>query len=214
MPSRSPSSRPKAVAARHSAAAASPVGGPGAVGIWWRLALIAAVGVLVYWNALSNPFIFDDHPTIETNPQIREWWNLPQVFAAEQGSPVAGRPFVTWTLALNYAMGGLDPRGYHIANLAIHVGCALLLLGLVRRTLTLPGLAARFGRDASNIALAAGLIWIVHPLKSEVVDYTAQRTEGLMALFYLLAMYASVRALTSKGRATAWKTGAVLSCAI
>jgi tetratricopeptide (TPR) repeat protein len=178
-----------------------------------RLALIVLAGVLVYWNTLSNPLIFDDHPTIVANPQIREWWNLPQVFAAEQGSPVAGRPLVSWTLAINYALGGLEPTGFHIGNIAIHIGCGLLIFALVRRTLLRPELMVRFAGAEANIAFAAALLWTLHPLNTEVVDYTSQRTEGLMALFYLLTIYACIRAL-EPARTGAWIVAAVVCSAL
>ena len=45
-------------------------------------------------------------------------------------------------------------------------------------------------------SFAVALIWVLHPLNSEAVDYLTQRTESMMALFYLLTLYASVRALT------------------
>jgi tetratricopeptide (TPR) repeat protein len=177
------------------------------------MALIVLAGVLVYWNSLGNPFIFDDRPTIVANPQLHEWWNLPQVFAAEQGSPVAGRPLVTWTFAINYAIGGLDPAGFHLGNIAIHIGCALLIFGLVRRTLLRPGLSSRFAGREADIAFAAALLWVIHPLNTEVVDYTSQRTEGLMALFYLLTIYACVRAL-EPARAGLWQMSAVVCSAL
>jgi tetratricopeptide (TPR) repeat protein len=179
----------------------------------WPIALIVLISVFIFWNSLGNPFIFDDRPTIVANPQIHEWWNLPQVFAAEQGSPVAGRPLVTWTLAINYALGGLDPAGFHLGNIAIHIGCALLIFGLVRRTLLRSGLSARYAGMEADIAFAAALLWAVHPLTTEVVDYTSQRTEGLMALFYLLTIYACVRAI-EPARAALWQTVAVLCSAL
>ena len=49
----------------------------------------------------------------------------------EQGSPLAGRPLVSLTFAVNYALGGLDVRGYRLVNIAIHVICALLLFAIV-----------------------------------------------------------------------------------
>jgi tetratricopeptide (TPR) repeat protein len=39
-----------------------------------HLLLLAVCGALVYANALSGPFIFDDEPAIERNPAIRQLW--------------------------------------------------------------------------------------------------------------------------------------------
>src|SRR6185369_2023491 len=101
-----------------------------------------------------------------------------------------GRPLVNVTFAINYAIGDLSERGYHIANLAIHIACALLLFAIVRRTLE---------KESLFLALGAALFWMVHPLQSEAVDYVTQRTESLMALFYLTTLYAAIRARERRG---------------
>ena len=179
----------------------------------WRAAVIVIVGVLTYANGLANPFVFDDYPAIVDNPQVRDWTNLPQVLTAMQGSPVAGRPLVAFTFALNDAVDGLNATGYRLVNLVIHLACALLLGGIVRRTLRLPVLGVPFAARADDVGFVAALVWTVHPLGSEVVDYVTQRTESLMAVFYLLTLYATVRALTST-RASAWRGLAVLTCGL
>ena len=50
---------------------------------------------------------------------------------------MAGRPVVNLTFAVNYAIGGLDVTGYHVANLVVHLLAALMLYGIVRRALRL-----------------------------------------------------------------------------
>ena len=114
-------------------------------GVWLRAALIVLAGALAYANALSGPFVLDDQDTIVVNEQIRQLWPPSVVLFPALELPVAGRPVVNVSFALNYAAGGLDVRGYHIVNIAIHIACALLLFGIVRRTLNLPSLRDRFG---------------------------------------------------------------------
>ena len=123
------------------------------------------------------------------------------VLFPERELPVAGRPVVNVSFAVNYAMGELNVRGYHIGNIAIHVLCAILLFAVLRRTLQLPAIPARLAERSTDLAFAVALIWAVHPLNSEVVDYITQRTESMMALFYLLTLYGSVRAAAAAGRA-------------
>ena len=48
--------------------------------------------------------------------------------------------------------------------------------------------------SADSTALAAALLWMLHPLQSEAVDYITQRSESLMALFFLLTLYCAIRA--------------------
>jgi protein O-mannosyl-transferase len=92
-------------------------------------------GVLVYLNSLSAPFIFDDQTSILNNSQIRRLWPPTVPLSPGRETPVAGRPIVNLTFAINYAAGGLDVRGYRLTNLAIHLLAALTLFGVVHRTL-------------------------------------------------------------------------------
>lgn len=101
--------------------------------------------------------------------------------------------------------------GYHAFNLAVHVLAALLLFGVVRRTLELRPAEAGPPLAVPDIACAAALLWSVHPLTSEPVSYLTQRTESLMAMFFLLALYANVRSHTSR-RPAGWMTVAVAAC--
>jgi len=169
--------------------------------------LLVVVGAVVYANSLSGPFIYDDIPSIVENEDIRQLWPIWSTHTA-----VSGRPVAQFSLAINYAIGGLDVRGYHLVNIAVHLLCALTLFGIVRRTLLGEKLRPRFGRAAGGIALTCSLLWMVHPLQTECVDYLTQRTESLMGLFSLLTLYCAIRAMDSGRRA--WGSASVLSCAL
>jgi tetratricopeptide (TPR) repeat protein len=180
---------------------------------WWPAAVIVAAGFLTYLNSLSGPFVFDDYLSVLQNSHIRRWWDLRSVLFPEQDSPFAGRPLVNFSFALNYAIGGLDVRGYHLVNIAVHLVCGLLVYGVVRRTLELPSLRNKFGSVSVWLAFAIASIWTLHPLNTEAVDYLTERTESLMALFYLLTMYASIRAVGSEWMSK-WTALALASCAL
>jgi hypothetical protein len=183
-----------------------------APGRHWRAALIVVAGFLAYWNSFSGPFVFDDVASVVENQQIREWWHVGGLLTSERELPVAGRPLVNASFALNYALGGLDVRGYHAWNVAVHLVCALLVFGLVRLTLQQPALRHRFGARALDLAFAVALLWALHPLNTEAVDYVTQRTESMMALFYLATLVASSRAATEESRRR-WPIAAVALCA-
>ncbi len=150
--------------------------------------------LLVYANSLSAPFVFDDHLSITENPTIRQLWPLstPLSPPSGQGLTVEGRPLLNLSLALNYAISGTSPLGYHATNIAIHALAALTLFGLVRRTLL--GLGVQ---PATLLALCAALPWAVHPLQTESVTYVVQRTESLMGLLYLATIYCFARSTVS-----------------
>ena len=180
-------------------------------GIALRAAIIVLAGAVVYLNSLAAPFIFDDNTAILNNQQIRQLWPLTVPLSPQRDTPVAGRPIVSLSLAVNYAIGELDVTGYRVFNVAVHLLAALTLFGVVRRTLHLPSLAPTFGVHATNLAWVIALIWTLHPLQTEVVDYVTQRTESMMGLCYLLTLYCSVRALeSSPGR---WHLAAIVACA-
>lgn len=164
--------------------------------------VLTAAAFLVYFNSVAAPFIFDDDHAIVINEQIRHIST--SLSPTEQGSPLAGRPVVSLTFAINYALGGLDPRGYRLVNIAIHAVNALLLFAITARTLP-PSPKA----SADHLAFAIALIWMVHPLVTEPVDYVSQRTELMMATFLLATLYFGASA-SSRSR-SGQRTRSVLS---
>ena len=138
---------------------------------------------------------------------------------------VAGRPLVNVSLALNYAINdalGVDQRsdpdgpnktvGYHVLNLLLHIACGLLLFGIIRRTIDRDRSAAA-NVDAQRVAGFAVLLWLVHPIQTEAVDYVIQRTELLVSLCYAGTLYASIRAWDSKKHSARWCVACVVACA-
>jgi tetratricopeptide (TPR) repeat protein len=173
------------------------------------LALIAIV-LLAYANSLAGEFVFDDQSSVVENTSIRSLWPPGAVLLPPAEAGICGRPFANLTMALNYALHGLDVRGYHVVNLSLHVISALILFGLVRRTIMLPALAGRFVAEATGIALAVAALWALHPVQTNTVSYISQRVEGLMGLSYLATLYSFLRYATSGSRR--WAALAVTSC--
>ncbi|HVW20135.1 MAG TPA: tetratricopeptide repeat protein [Opitutaceae bacterium] len=169
---------------------------------WLAFALLAAAVAAAYAGSLGGVFVMDDLPAIVDNRALRRGSAQALLPPAGSGDTGAGRPVLNLTLALNYAAGGLAPRGYHLVNLGIHLAAALALLGILRRLGS--GLGFAFG---------ASLLWAVHPLNTEAVTYVVQRAESLMGLFYLLTLYAFVRAAAGgSARPARWYALSVLAC--
>jgi tetratricopeptide (TPR) repeat protein len=173
----------------------------------WLALLLAAVAVAAYVNSFHNPFVFDDDEAIVTNASIRHLSPIGDVLAPPSNNPTAGRPLVNLTFAINYALSGFSTTGFRATNLLIHLAGALLLLGIVRRTLLRhPDVAS--GVDAAWAGFAAALLWLLHPLQTETIDYITQRTESLAGLFVLLTVYAAMRGMAAK-RPARWYVLAV-----
>ena len=168
---------------------------------WWRILLLAG-GLAVYSNSFTAPFVFDDQGSIVENSHIRHLWPLRDVLLGPSQSSIAGRPVVGLSLALNYAWGGLTSWTYRAGNLSIHLLAGLLLFGIVRRGLTSEHVSPPLRVSADGLAFAAALIWLIHPLQTEVIDYITQRTESMMGLWYLLTFYAAMRAMSDTGAVT------------
>jgi tetratricopeptide (TPR) repeat protein len=183
--------------------------------------LLAAQGILIaalllaYSNSFGVPFLMDDVHSIVENGAIQQLSPLSDVLfpPPESGRTVEGRPMVSVSVALNYALGGLNVWGYHAFNLAVHALAALTLFGLVRRTLQLPRWRARFEGVATPLALAVALLWGLHPLQTESVTYIIQRAESMVGLFYLLTLYSVVRG-ELVGGSSRWFIGAIVFCAL
>ncbi|MCK5849485.1 MAG: hypothetical protein KAH23_01120 [Kiritimatiellae bacterium] len=166
--------------------------------------LIITVGVFAYLNSFAGVFVFDDFHTIIRNPFIGDLWA--QILNST-------RPVVNFTFFLNYKIGGFKAADYHAVNLLIHIIAGLLLFGIIRRTLELPGLAQHYGGAGPGLAAAVSAIWLVHPIQTAGVTYIVQRAESLMGLFYLLTLYCAVAGCRSS-KPHRWHTAAIVSCAV
>jgi protein O-mannosyl-transferase len=176
------------------------------------IAVLVIAVIATFANGLAVPYLLDDFASIPGNPTIRSLRLLADVLFPPPTIYTAGRPVLNLSFALNYAIGGTSVTGYHVANILIHTLGAVVLFGLVRRTLQLPRLRDRFGHAAAMLAFVTAAVWAVHPIQVVSVTYLSQRAEALMALFYLLTLYGFVRGVTT-GRG-AWHACAMVSCAL
>jgi tetratricopeptide (TPR) repeat protein len=177
----------------------------------WALGSIVLAALLAYANRLSGPFIFDDLGSIPQNSLIGHPGRFMEAYAIPRGETVANRPLLELSLAINYALGGENVRGYHAVNLLIHILAALALFGLARRTFLQPVLQDRYGRDALLLGWAVATLWAVHPMQTQAVTYIVQRAESLASLFYLLTLYCFARAVQSRSSGR-WLVLSVACC--
>ncbi len=173
----------------------------------WMPAVLAGAALVCYLTSFSGRFILDDDKHIVQNQAIQ------QVSSAWELIAKSSRPVVSVTLAVNYALGGLNVWGYHAVNLTIHVLAGLTLFAVIRRALLCQRVRDRYGREASWLALVCALLWVVHPLQTQSVTYIIQRGESLMGLFYLLTLYCLLGGADA-GRPVWWHVAAVAACAL
>lgn len=147
-----------------------------------HIAAILIVGFLVYSNTLTSSFQFDDKINIVDNPFIRDIRNL--------WPPYGARWFGLLTFSLNYTFGGLNPVGYHLVNICIHVLTALSVYAFVLLTFRTAYFAGRqFTVIPGNwFALACALLFVSHPIQTQAVTYIVQRFASLASLLYMLSL--------------------------
>ncbi|MBI3736240.1 tetratricopeptide repeat protein [Candidatus Sumerlaeota bacterium] len=171
---------------------------------------LAVAGFLVYSNSFSGVFLFDDEFAITNNETIRAL--SPRALWGPDETGVSGRPLVNLSLAINYAISGYKVWSYHWFNLIVHLSAGLALYGLIARTLRLEILQRSFAQGAETYAAAIALLWLVHPIQTEPVNYIIIRNESLMGFFYIFTLYSFVRSLEQKPHLR-WGLTAIAACA-
>lgn len=150
----------------------------------WPIVIISVVTLLAYWNSLPGEFVYDDSVVVVDRKEIQSLHSIPTLFKQSYWGPGRGsfgayRPLTNVSFALNYAVSGLNPTGYHIVNILLHWVNAGLIYVLV--------LAYLENRSA---ALITGVFFAIHPIHTEAVSAIAGRPEVLAATFCLSAWLA------------------------
>ncbi|HZQ91299.1 MAG TPA: tetratricopeptide repeat protein [Terriglobales bacterium] len=154
--------------------------------------LLLAAGIAAYSPALGNGFVWDDNFQIGHNPFVHGAGSWSRLLSSDVWGYMRGgehslsnyyRPMQMLTYRVTAMTAGLDPRGFHAASLIFNFLATIAAYALFLR------LTRRWG-----IALAAALIFAVHPMHSEAVTWVSALTELGCALFYFLAFRLFVRA--------------------
>ena len=153
------------------------------------IALIVILGFAVYANSLSGEFIWDDNTLVKNNLYIRSWTNIAKIFTEDVGAGAEKsyrfwRPMQMLTYMLDYSFWELNPLGYHLTNIVLHILAALTLFWLINLLY-----------DNRHLALITGLFFTVHPIHTEAVSYISGRTDPLALLFLLLCFIFYIKAL-------------------
>jgi len=148
------------------------------------LVVILAVGG-VYMQALGGPFLWDDRalvidaPLVERSASLTEYLRHP--FWMGGGVQALDtsyyRPLVTLSFAFDHRVHGANPGGYHLTNVVVHLGCALLLLALLRR-----------GGVRDAVAALVTCAWALLPRLAEAAAWISGRTDLLATFFVLFAL--------------------------
>ena len=147
---------------------------------WKGLGLLLAAVAVGHLPALWAGFVFDDRNDVTHNPSA-----LAETFADRLGVTV--RPLLKASYALQDALHGLSPVGYHAVNLTLHLAAVALVALLIRQALRLAGHAAE---RADRVAGLATALWALHPALTDTVTYVSGRSVGMSSVLLLIALLA------------------------
>ncbi len=138
------------------------------------------IGFLVYGWSLDNPFVrWDDGMLIYENPAIRQITPASIKWIFTHFDPELYIPLTFLSYQIDYLIAGVEPFQYHLDNLVLHILNALLvsfiIFAFIRR---------------QWLALFCGLLFLVHPLNTEGVEWASGRKD-VLSTFFLLASIAS-----------------------
>ena len=145
---------------------------------WWVALLLFGVLLLAYYPALHGTPIWDDAAHL-TRPELRSWTGLCRIWfdpgATQQYYPLTYSVF--WLL---HRLWGDWHAGYHLVNILLHAGSALLLVRILRRL------------EIRGAWLAAAL-WALHPAQVESVAWMSELKNTLSGVFYFGAALVYLR---------------------
>ena len=136
-------------------------------------AILALAVFIAYFPSLYSGFIWDDDALITNNSLIKVSDGLNRIWCTTDATDYW--PVVNTTFWIEWRLLGMNPTGYHVVNLILHV-IETLLIWLILRKLSIPG------------AFLAAMIFALHPVNVESVAWIAQRKNAMAMLFLLLSI--------------------------
>jgi len=150
--------------------------------LYYAIAAIMIAVFISYANSLGNEFVFDDKDLVVgaiRNQRFTEIGNLLTSY----------RPVRTITYAIDYAIWGQQPLGFHLTNILIHAGSSVLVFLLIRRL-----------TGAITVSLLGALLFAVHPIQTDSVTYISGRRDVLCGFFYMAAFLTYLGYRTDRAR--------------
>ncbi len=154
--------------------------------IFWCFFL---VGFIIYFPVINAPFQLDDYRHIVRNVAIKHLSNVSLIWSYD---PL--RFLTYYSLALNHKMGGVKPGWYHVTGILIHIANAFLVYFLSLLLTKCGAFSKRADQQLKGAtAFFTAFTFLVHPIQTQAVAYTIQRSILLATFFFLLSVYFYLR---------------------
>ncbi len=154
------------------------------------MSLLSVLTLVLYLPTLHYGFVFDDYPTILEYPHMHNTgWS--SIFFS------SSRWVARMLQRLGFAIGGMQPVGFRLINLVVHLATGILVYVLINR-LCSQLKQSWFKERASLIALVTGALFLVHPVQTQTATYITQMgTEGVAGFFAVLVVVLFVATVLS-----------------
>jgi tetratricopeptide (TPR) repeat protein len=156
---------------------------------------VVALTAVAYLPVFANGFVdFDDQTNLLENPNFRGLGPaaLRWMFTNLDGHYIP----LTWlSFAIDYAIWGLAPAGYHLTGVLLHLANALVFYWVSVRLLRV-AFDLRAGEEPAPLFIAAAAsaaLFALHPLRVESVAWATERRDVLSGLFVLLTIASYLR---------------------
>jgi len=162
---------------------------------------LSIVSFVVFFNSLNAPFMWDDSYLIVDNQYIRSFKMLPFIFSLRywrQYAPeVKGlyRPIRMITLILDYSLWKLNPFGYHLTNLLLHIFCVILIYFLVSKIINLSGFSYNW---ILKVPFLTAFLFAIHPVHTESVVWIKNRSDLLTLIFFTFSFIYFINFIKNK----------------
>jgi len=152
---------------------------------------------LLYRVSLEGGFVLDDKNNIANNPYVQVTSLTAKSLAdAASKSVLPTRPIANISFGLNYFFHGYTVKGFHLVNILLHIASGIILFFFIRAFLGLPRVRRRYG-PLEWVPLGTAVLWLLHPVETQTVNYIVQRMTLLAALFYILSFFLFIKGRTA-----------------
>ncbi|MBI2327916.1 tetratricopeptide repeat protein [Candidatus Curtissbacteria bacterium] len=190
----------------------------------YQILIIVILTFGVYFNSLFNQFVWDDHLFVENWPQVRSFDNLGEVLggSAPEAQGKIYRPIRGVIYMIDWQLFGPSAPGYRIQAVLLHVSVTVLVYLIAYSLISSYSLKTN-GRISVNsrmeangermkaneqmgrlLPLVVGLLYGIHPIHTETIDYISASLETFGSLFFFAAFYLYVLSRGSWGIKGSW----------
>lgn len=156
----------------------------------WQRALVFLAAFTLYANTLGHGYVLDDGLVLQDNAYVQQGIRgIPDILSRDSFHGTLGesaylsggryRPLSLVMFAFEVSFFGMKPFAHHLINVLLYGLTAVVLLRLLRRMVF---------KEHPLAALAATVLFVVHPVHTEVVANIKSRDEILSLLFLLLTL--------------------------